>query len=103
MKTRLSLKVAAGARRTGFAGKHGGAWKLRIAAPPVDGKANVAIVRYLAQLCGVRTSAVTIVSGETATTKIVEIDGIDAPALEHAILQSDGSNPHSGSTATRKA
>ena len=36
MKTRFTLKVRAGARKTGFAGKHGDAWKLHVAAPPVN-------------------------------------------------------------------
>ena len=88
MKTRLSLKITAGAPRTQFAGRLGDAWKLRVAAPPVDGKANAAIVKFLAKLSGVRASQVTILTGLTATTKLVEIEGIDAPALEHAILQS---------------
>ncbi|MCU1324888.1 MAG: hypothetical protein JWN34_258 [Bryobacterales bacterium] len=96
MKTRLSLKVNAGARRTEFAGMHGDAWKLRIAAPPVDGKANAAIVKFLAQVAGVRASAVSIVSGETASTKIVEIDGIEAEALTRAILNSHGNQSGNG-------
>ena len=96
MKTRLSLKVNTGARRTEFAGLHGEAWKLRVAAPPVDGKANTAIIRFLAQLTGVRASAVTIVSGETASTKIVEIEGIDADSLTRAILNSDGNQSGNG-------
>jgi uncharacterized protein (TIGR00251 family) len=88
--------VNAGARRTEFAGMHGAAWKLRIAAPPVDGKANTAIIKFLAQLAGVRASAVSIVSGETASTKIVEIDGIEAEALTRAILNSHGNQSGNG-------
>lgn len=88
MKTRLSLKITAGAPRTQFTTRLGDAWKLRVAAPPVDGKANAAIIKFLASLAGVRGSQVTILTGHTATTKLVEIDGIDAEALEHAILQS---------------
>ena len=103
MKTRLSLKITAGAPRTQFAGRLGEAWKLRVAAPPVDGKANAAIVKFLAKLIGVRASQVNILTGLTSTTKLVEIEGIDALTLEHAILQSDGSSTHSGSPAARKA
>lgn len=86
MKARLTLKVRPGARKTAFAGRHGDAWKLQVAAPPVDGKANEAIVRFLASEAGVSTSAVRIVSGFTGSMKIVEIDGIDAAALERVIL-----------------
>ena len=77
MKARLTLKVRAGARKTEFAGKYGDAWKLHVAAPPVDGKANEAIIRFLAKLAGVPAAAVRIVSGFTGSTKIVEIEGID--------------------------
>jgi uncharacterized protein (TIGR00251 family) len=103
MKTRFTLKVSAGARRTQFAGKHGEAWKLQVAAPPVDGKANDAIVSFLAKLAGVRTSQVQIVSGHTGPMKIIEIAGIDAAQIERVILESNGLNPDTGSAAARKA
>ncbi len=107
MKARLTLKVRAGARKTEFAGKldggSGEAWKLHVAAPPVDGKANDAIIRFLARLAGVPATAVRIVSGFTGTTKIVEIAGIDSEALDRAILESHGPPSNSGSAAARKA
>ncbi len=102
MKARLTLKVRAGARRTAFAGKHGGAWKLHVAAPPVDGKANDAILRFLAEFAHVPASAVRIVSGLTAPLKIVELEGVDAEPLQRAILESHGSPSHSASAAPRK-
>src|SRR5580658_10079662 len=101
MKARLTLKVRAGAGRTQFAGRHGDAWKLHVAAPPVDGKANEAIVRFLARLAGVPASGVRIVSGLTRKTKIVEISGIDPDALHRAILESHGPRSNSGSAAAR--
>ena len=85
-RTRLTLKVKAGARKTGFAGKHGDAWKLNVAAPPVDGKANEAIVRYLAELVRVPAASVRIVTGLTGSIKIVELDGVNAGDLEKVIL-----------------
>jgi uncharacterized protein (TIGR00251 family) len=103
MKARLTLKVRAGAGRTEFAGRHGDAWKLHVSAPPVDGKANEAIIRFLAKLAGVPTAAVRIVSGFTASTKIVELDGIGPANLQRAILESHGPSPDTGSTAPSKA
>ena len=103
MKTRLSLKVAAGARTTAFAGRFGDAWKLHVAAAPVDGKANDAIVKFLAQLLRVPSGAVRIVAGHTASRKTVEIEGISAETLERAILESHGPRPHTGSTPPREA
>ena len=103
MKTRLSLKIRAGASKTEFLGRLGDAWKLRVAAPPVDGKANEAIVRFLAKIAAVPPSAIRIVAGFTATSKIVEIEGIDSAALERAILESHGSRSHTGRSAPGKA
>lgn len=71
----LSLHIQPGARRTGFAGLHGEAMKLRLAAPPVDGKANAALCAYLAEFCGVPKSAVSLLSGETSRAKRVRIEG----------------------------
>jgi uncharacterized protein len=103
MKARLTLKVRAGARQTEFAGRYGDAWKLHVSAPPVDGKANEAIARFLAKLAGVPMGAVRIVTGFTGSTKIVEVDGVDSEHLERAILESHGHSPHSGSAATPEA
>ena len=102
MKTRFTLKVRAGARKTAFAGKHGFAWKLQVAAPPVDGKANDAIISFIAKLAGVRTSHVLIISGHASPMKIIEIDGIDAAQIERVILESNGPPPNTGSAAARK-
>jgi len=103
MKTRLTLKVRAGASATKFVSEHGEGWKIHVAAPPVDGKANEAIVRFLAKLAGVAASDVRIVSGASATTKIVEVEGVDTESLRRAILESHGRPPHTGSAKARKA
>jgi uncharacterized protein YggU (UPF0235/DUF167 family) len=103
VKARLTLKIRAGARKTEFGGKLGEAWKLHEAAPPVDGKANAAIARFLGELAGVPTASVRIVSGFTGTTKIVEIAGVDSESLKRAILESHGPPSHSGSAAAREA
>jgi uncharacterized protein YggU (UPF0235/DUF167 family) len=103
VKARLTLKIRAGARKTEFAGQLGEAWKLHVAAPPVDGKANAAITRFLARLAGVPAASVRIVSGFAGTTKIVEIAGLDSASLERAILESHGHSSHSGSAAAREA
>jgi len=96
-RTRLTLKIRAGAKKTAFAGRVGDIWKLQVAAPPVDGKANDAIVRFLAKLTGRPMSAVRIVAGFTSPMKTVEIEGVEARALDRAILESHGSDTHTGS------
>jgi uncharacterized protein len=102
MKARLTLKIHAGARITEFAGHYGDAWRLHVSAPPVDGKANEAIVRFLAKVIGIPATAVRIVSGFTGSTKIVELDGVDPERLHRAILESHGHPRNSGSAAAPK-
>jgi uncharacterized protein (TIGR00251 family) len=51
--------------------------KVRVAAPPVEGEANAALIRLIAKALGVPRGAVRLVSGETARLKVLEIDGID--------------------------
>jgi uncharacterized protein (TIGR00251 family) len=99
MKTRIALKVRAGARRTEFSGRLGTTWKLQVAAPAVDGKANEAIVRFLSKMFSVPASSVRILTGLSSPSKIVEVDGTDAEQVERAILESHGHSSHPGSTA----
>ena len=79
---RLTVKVHPRARRSRIAGRLGEAWKLDLAAPPVDGKANEECVRYLAGLAGVPRSQVRIVTGVTSRMKVVEIEGMAQEALD---------------------
>jgi len=80
--TRLRVRVSPGARRTEIAGRHGDGWKVRVAAPPEDGRANEAVLRLLAAQLGLPRRAVTIVSGHTAREKVVELDGISQQRAE---------------------
>jgi hypothetical protein len=74
--SRFTVKVHPRARRSAFSGRLGDAWKLDLAAPPVDGKANEECVRYLAEWAGVPRSRVRIVTGATSRRKVVEIEGM---------------------------
>ena len=55
---------------------HGGALRVRVAAPPVDDAANRALIEFLAECLGIAKRAVRIVAGETSRTKILEADGV---------------------------
>ena len=79
---RVTVKVHPRAKRTRAAGKIGEAWKLDLAAPPVEGKANEACVRFFAELAGVPRSRVRIVLGLTSRTKVVEVEGVAQEMLE---------------------
>ena len=69
-----------------------------MAGPPVDGKANDAIVRFLAMVLAVPASSVRIVTGLSASAKIVEIDGVSSEQLERAILEAHGHRSHPASS-----
>ena len=69
----LTLHVQPGASRTEVAGTHGDALKVRLAAPPVDGKANAELLRFLAETFGVPRRNVTLVRGETSRRKVLRI------------------------------
>jgi uncharacterized protein (TIGR00251 family) len=71
----LTLHVQPGAKRSGVAGPHGDALKVRIAAPAVDNQANAALVGYLSGALGVPKSAISIRRGATGRRKVVDISG----------------------------
>jgi uncharacterized protein (TIGR00251 family) len=74
----LTLHIQPGAKKTEVAGEHGDALKIRLAAPPVDGKANAALLAFIAERLGVSKSAVTLKSGQTSRRKVVEVEGVSA-------------------------
>ena len=70
----LTIHAQPGAKRTEVAGLHGDALKIRVAAPPVEGKANTELLRFLAEAFGVPRRAVTLVRGEASRQKLVRIE-----------------------------
>ncbi len=72
----LQLHVQPGAARSGVVGRHGDAVKVKVAAPPVDGKANAAVVALVAEVFGVRPAQVSLVAGDTSRAKRVRVDGL---------------------------
>jgi uncharacterized protein (TIGR00251 family) len=74
----FALRVQPRASRNAFAGVMGDAIKLAITAPPVDGKANQAVVEYLSDFFRVPKSNITIVSGETGRNKLIAVRGMTA-------------------------
>jgi uncharacterized protein (TIGR00251 family) len=73
----LQLHIQPGASKTEVVGLHGDRIKIRLAAAPVAGEANEALVRWLAQKLEVATRAVTILRGSSSRQKSVEIVGVD--------------------------
>lgn len=73
---RLSVRVQPRASANEIVGLHGGALKVRLTAPPAEGAANRALVELLAGTFGIPVRAVTIVSGASSRTKVVELEGV---------------------------
>lgn len=85
--TRLRLRVSPGAGRAAIVGRYGEGWKVRVTAPPEDGRANDAVLRLLAETLAVPRANVTLVSGHSGRDKIIELAGV-APALAERRLAS---------------
>jgi uncharacterized protein (TIGR00251 family) len=82
---RITVKVHPRAKRSQFHGRYGDAWKLDLAAPPVDGKANEECIRFVAEFAGVPRARVRIVKGLTSRLKVVEIEGVPQEDLERKL------------------
>lgn len=83
----LTLHIQPGAKKSEFAGLHGDALKIRLAAPPVDGKANAALSEFVADRLGLARSAVRLKSGQTSRRKILEVSGSNAVAIAQLAVQ----------------
>jgi len=73
------------ASSTELAGRHGDALKVRLTAPPVDGAANEALLRFLAERLDVPRSAVRIEVGATGRSKVVAVEGISLEAANRRL------------------
>jgi len=83
--TRLTLRVAPGARRSAIVGRHGAGWKVRVSAPEA-GRANTALCGLLAEALAVPRRAIAVVSGHGSRDKLVEIEGIDPDETERRLV-----------------
>lgn len=81
----LTLHIQPGAKKTEICGRHGDALKVRLAAPPVDGKANAALLAFVAEVLAVRKTGVSLKSGQTSRRKVVEVEDAPADALERLL------------------
>lgn len=82
--------MAPGASRSGVVGRHGAAWKVRVAAAPERGRANDAVLELLAQTLSLPRSSVTLVSGAGSRDKIVELAGIEPDEMERRLAAAGG-------------
>ena len=78
---RLAVRVTPKASRDQIVGWVGDELRIKVTAPPEDGKANAAVERLIAVTCGVAPSCVHVIRGHTARSKLLEIDGLSAHEL----------------------
>ncbi len=88
--TVLLIHVQPKAARTECVGFHGGALKIRVAAPPVEGAANEALIRFLAERCSVPRAHVVIQSGAEGRRKRVRLKGINAAQATACLVSNEG-------------
>lgn len=74
----FSIKVHPRAKKNAVVGEIGDALKLALTAPPVEGKANDACIRFLSELLEVPRSSITIAAGETSRLKVIRVHGLSA-------------------------
>lgn len=83
----LTVHVQPGAKTTACAGIHGDALKIRLAAPPVDGKANQALIAWLAKTLACPQSTIELIRGQTSRRKTLSITAGAQAAAMRAILE----------------
>jgi hypothetical protein len=99
----LHVHVQPGAGRSAVVGRHGDALKVRVAAPPVEGRANEATQALLAEALGLDRSDVELTSGTTSRSKRFRLRGVDAAEVDKRLrVALEGANmPEGGSTGRR--
>jgi uncharacterized protein (TIGR00251 family) len=88
--TRLSVRLMPSASRAGVVGRQGEAWKIRVAAPPENGRANDALVSLLADTLGLARRDVSVVAGQRTRNKVVALEGISASELDRRLVIAAG-------------
>jgi uncharacterized protein (TIGR00251 family) len=81
----FAIKVHPRAKKNAITGELGGALKLSLTSPPVEGRANEACVEFFANLLKVPRSSVTIASGQTSRQKVIRVSGLSAEELRKGI------------------
>lgn len=75
---KLSLRVQPGAKRSALLARlASGEYKVAVAAPPVEGRANEAVVELVSELLGVKRRQVTVARGTSSRSKLIEVEGLD--------------------------
>ena len=85
----FAVKVQPNASKTGVAGREGEFLKIRLAAPPVDGKANEELIEFLARRLAIPRSCVQIRSGASSRRKLIRVSGCSEEMLKNFLTEFD--------------
>ncbi len=83
----FKVRVTPRASKNQIVGVEGDAVKIRLAAPPVEGKANEELVKFLASLLDVSRASVEIIAGQSSRNKVIGIRGVGVKRVEQVILR----------------
>jgi len=86
----LPVRVHPGAKRNAISGTHDGALKVSLTTPPTDGRANAALIEFLAERLGVPRARVTLLTGAASRTKTLRIVGLTQNEVEEKLLSDLG-------------
>lgn len=84
----LKLRIVPNAKRAEVVGEYGDAVKVKVAAPAVDGKANSALLEFLAEKIGVSARVVSLLMGEKSRDKVIAVEGVETDELRKRLLAS---------------
>jgi uncharacterized protein (TIGR00251 family) len=84
-ETRISLRVYPNATRNEIVGITNGVLGVKIAAPPIKGKANKELIAFLSQVLGVGRSHLSIIKGHTSRNKVIVIDGLSPEEVKRLL------------------
>lgn len=82
----LAVRVHPGARRNAITGSHDGALKISLTTPPTDGRANAALIAFLAEALSIPRANINIITGATTRTKTLHLEGLTPEALTATLL-----------------
>lgn len=86
----IPVRVYPSSARNGVAGFGDGVWRVKVAAPPVKGKANRELIAYLSKVMGVGRSSLSIVKGHTARNKVVAVEGLTREEIAQRLSSAGG-------------
>lgn len=82
----VRVRVQPGAKKPGVVGYEAGVLRLKVSEPPLEGRANEAVVEMMAQLLGVRRSKVSLIGGEGSREKTLRVEGLSQGQAEVRLM-----------------